>query len=226
MADLMVLGADGTVRTSGWSYHNRQDLGADWVPNSGVDSAPAAILTAIRATSDRHAGNRGPRTVGLSSRGWHILFQALVEAESDYDPGATSRKGAYGLGQLMPETALALGVDRRDVAQNLDGAARYLLAQIADFRNIDLALAAYNAGPHRVREFDGVPPFSETRAYIARIHHIQSRLSGQPAPPPVIRVASRPAEWTPVVIDLNPGGSNFIPHKTNKNLRLTDAQQP
>ncbi len=155
MADLMVLGADGTVRTSGWSYHNRQDLGADWVPNSGVDSAPAAILTAIRATSDRHAGNRGLRTVGLSSRGWHILFQALVEAESDYDPGATSRKGAYGLGQLMPETALALGVDRRDVAQNLDGAARYLLAQIADFRDIDLALAAYNAGPHRVREFDG-----------------------------------------------------------------------
>ena len=57
----------------------------------------------------------------------------------------------------MPATARSLGVDRRDMAQNLDGAARYLLAQLAAFQNVDLALAAYNAGPHRVVEYQGVP---------------------------------------------------------------------
>ena len=87
-----------------------------------------------------------------------------------------SPKGAYGLGQLMPDTARSLGVDPRDPSQNLDGAARYLLAQIATFKDIDLALAAYNAGPHRVVEYSGIPPFAETRDYIARIHRIRSRL--------------------------------------------------
>ena len=70
------------------------------------------------------------------------------------------RKGGLRVGQLMPATARDLGVDRADIAQNLDGSAQYLLAQLAAFEDIDLALAAYNAGPHRVEEYGGVPPFS------------------------------------------------------------------
>nr|WP_232237232.1 lytic transglycosylase domain-containing protein [Thiosulfatihalobacter marinus] len=163
----------------------------------------ASILAAIRATSDRHTGNRALTAVGLTSAEWHILFRAMIEAESAYDPNATSPKGAYGLGQLMPATARALGVDRNDPAQNLEGAARYLLAQLSTFRDIDLALAAYNAGPDRVREYDSVPPFAETRGYIARIHNIRSRLSGQPTLQPVIRVSTRNETRVPVVIDLN-----------------------
>lgn len=127
----------------------------------------------------------------------------MIEAESSYDPTAVSPKGAYGLGQLMPATARALGVDPRNVSQNLDGAARYLLAQLAEFQSVDLALAAYNAGPHRVVEYSGVPPFSETRAYIARIHSIRTRLTGEAVPQPAIRIASSAPVRAPLVIDLH-----------------------
>jgi len=127
----------------------------------------------------------------------------MIEAESSYNPTAVSPKGAYGLGQLMPATARALGVDPRNVSQNLDGAARYLLAQLAEFQSVDLALAAYNAGPHRVVEYSGVPPFAETKTYIARIQRIRRRLAGGAAPQPTIRIASAAPVRPPVVIDLN-----------------------
>jgi hypothetical protein len=170
----------------------------DTAPLSGRDD----ILFLIRTTADRHQGNRALRQVGLGADDWQVLFHALVEAESSYNPTAVSPKGAYGLGQLMPDTARALGVDPRDPSQNLDGAARYLLAQLATFKDIDLALAAYNSGPHRVVEYSGVPPFTETRDYIARIHRIRSRLAGTPVSAPNIRVAARVPARAPVLIDL------------------------
>jgi soluble lytic murein transglycosylase-like protein len=102
----------------------------------------------------------------------------------------------------MPDTARALGVDPQNPAQNLDGAARYLLAQIAKFQDVGLALAAYNAGPHRVVEYSGIPPFAETRDYIARIHRIRSRLSGAAVSEPDIRVADPVPVRAPVLIDL------------------------
>ncbi|WP_254655948.1 lytic transglycosylase domain-containing protein [Sulfitobacter sp. 20_GPM-1509m] len=160
------------------------------------------ILSLIRTTAERHAGNRALGRVGLNTQDWQILLRALVEAESSYIPTSVSPKGAYGLGQLMPGTARALGVDPRDPSQNLDGAARYLLAQLATFKDIDLALAAYNAGPHRVVEYSGIPPFTETRNYIARIHRIRSRLAGTPVSAPDIRVADRVPARAPVLIDL------------------------
>ena len=160
------------------------------------------ILSLIRTTADRHAGNRALRQVGLAARDWQVLFRALVEAESSYNPTAVSPKGAYGLGQLMPDTARALGIDPRIPSQNLDGAARYLLAQFATFEDIDLALAAYNAGPHRVVEYSGIPPFTETRNYIARIHRIRSRLASTPVSAPDSHIADRVPARAPVLIDL------------------------
>lgn len=204
MADLMVIGTDGSVRTSNWTFHDRdRDEPQTASLELAVRADRAGILAAIRTTSDRHTGNRALTAVGLTPGEWHILFRAMIEAESAYDPTATSPKGAYGLGQLMPATARALGVERNDPAQNLEGAARYLLAQLSTFRDIDLALAAYNAGPARVREYNGVPPFAETRGYITRIHNIRSRLSGQPIEQPAIRVSTRTETRVPVVIDLN-----------------------
>lgn len=204
MADLMVIKADGSVRTSGWTTH-KQTISEPAVARAGTahPETGQAILAAIRATSERHTANRSLALVGLSATEWHVLFQALIEAESSYNPFAVSPKGAYGLGQLMPATARSLGVDRTDLKQNLEGSARYLLAQLSEFRDIDLALAAYNAGPHRVREYGGVPPFSETRAYIARIHRIRARLSGQPAERSITRVSTREIMRTSVVIDLH-----------------------
>lgn len=200
----MVIGADGSVRTSGWKFHGRESEEPAVARVDGpVPEGSRSVLIAIRATSERHAQNRSLRDVGLSPADWHILLQALVEAESSYNPTAVSPKGAYGLGQLMPATARGLGIDRADPKQNLEGTARYLLAQLSEFRNIDLALAAYNAGPHRVREYGGVPPFKETRNYIARIHRIRARLSGQPAEQFITRTATHGTSRVPVVIGLN-----------------------
>lgn len=97
------------------------------------------------------------------------LFDAMLIQESRYNPFATSGKGAFGLGQLMPGTARNLGVDRYDLRGNLTGAARYLKNHLDEFGRADLALAAYNAGPGRVRTSYAVPAIMETRGYVANI---------------------------------------------------------
>lgn len=177
----MAFGQDGSTGTSGWTFHTalKENSENNRVLTSLDSGKPArtlnrtAILSQVKAAASRHAQNGVLQATGLSRSDWNALFQAVIEVESGYNPTATSPKGAYGLGQLMPETARALGVDRHNIA-------RYLLAQLARFFNVDLALAAYNAGPHRVIEHAGIPPFAETRAYIARVHHIRARLSGHP----------------------------------------------
>ena len=97
------------------------------------------------------------------------LLGALVWQESRYCANAVSPKGAIGLAQLMPGTAAGLGVDPYDEAQNLDGAARYLIKQYETFGSWSLALAAYNAGPQAVLTYKGIPPFKETQAYVPSI---------------------------------------------------------
>lgn len=98
------------------------------------------------------------------------LIEAVVWQESRWRAGAVSPKGARGLAQLMPGTARELGVDARDPFANLEGGARYLREQLDRFDgNIEKALAAYNAGPGRVEEANGIPNIRETRAYVAAI---------------------------------------------------------
>ena len=97
------------------------------------------------------------------------LFEGLIQQESAWRPGAVSSSGAIGLGQLMPATARELGVDPRDPAQNLDGAARYLKQQLNSFGTPELALAAYNAGPGAVSRHGGIPPYEETRNYVQKV---------------------------------------------------------
>ena len=99
------------------------------------------------------------------------LVNSVIRAESGFNPHAVSPKGARGLMQLMPDTASTLGVtDSFDPEANVQGGTQYL-RWLLDRYNYDLpkALAAYNAGPHRVEQYHGVPPYSETRAYVARI---------------------------------------------------------
>lgn len=97
------------------------------------------------------------------------LLQAVAHQESGMRSDAVSPAGARGLMQLMPGTARELGVDPMDPVQSIDGAARYLRQQLDAFGRLDLALAAYNAGPGNVRRHDGVPPFAETQKYVAAI---------------------------------------------------------
>jgi Transglycosylase SLT domain len=99
------------------------------------------------------------------------LVNSVIKAESGFNVRAVSPKGAQGLMQLMPGTAAQLGVPNTfDAQQNVEGGTRYL-RELLERYNFDLvkALAAYNAGPQRVEQFGGVPPYYETRAYVARI---------------------------------------------------------
>ena len=99
------------------------------------------------------------------------LVNSVIRAESGFNVRAVSPKGAQGLMQLMPQTASALGVQNAfDPQANVEGGARYLreLLERYDFDLIK-ALAAYNAGPQRVEQYGGVPPYYETKAYVARI---------------------------------------------------------
>jgi soluble lytic murein transglycosylase-like protein len=99
------------------------------------------------------------------------LVTSVIKAESGFNVRAVSPKGAQGLMQLMPGTASQLGVPNAfDPQANVEGGTKYL-RELLERYNFDVvkALAAYNAGPQRVEQFGGVPPYYETRAYVARV---------------------------------------------------------
>lgn len=99
------------------------------------------------------------------------LLHAVIRAESAYNPGAVSNKGAAGLMQLMPGTAARFGVrDRFDPEENIEGGARYLSELLDMFSDVRLAVAAYNSGENTVKKFGyQIPPIAETQDYVARV---------------------------------------------------------
>lgn len=118
------------------------------------------------------------------------LFDALIMRESRYNPVALSSKKAIGFAQLMPGTAAYLGIDPHDPVQNLRGGARYLREQLDRFGQVHLALAAYNAGPGRIRS-GVIPRITETQHYVAEILANWSRLAGPPEIPVAASQRSR-----------------------------------
>lgn len=168
---------DGTLLTkpapSGYGSDNKP-YDVEQFPGTPFPHAVGRLAAIYRPMAEgvarAFAGHPGVAAAGLDTDAFARLFTALIDQESRFNPDAVSPTGARGLGQLMPETAAALGVaDAFEPMANLRGAARYLAAQLAAFGRVDLALAAYNAGPHRVTRTAGVPPFRETREYVARI---------------------------------------------------------
>jgi soluble lytic murein transglycosylase-like protein len=105
------------------------------------------------------------------------LVRAVIQVESDFDHLAVSSKGARGLMQLMPQTARDLGVSNAfDPRQNVFGGVRYLRQMLDQFRgDVALALAAFNAGPNAVVRYGGIPPYRETRMYVAKIESLLGR---------------------------------------------------
>lgn len=99
------------------------------------------------------------------------LLKAIGKTESNFDPNAQSQAGAQGVMQLMPETARSLGVtDPFDARSNIMGGAKYISDMLKRYNgDIDLALAAYNAGSGNVAKYGGVPPFKETQNYIKKV---------------------------------------------------------
>ena len=109
------------------------------------------------------------------------LIAAVAWQESRMNQAAVSPKGARGMMQLRPGTAVRLGVDADDLRGNLDGGAAYLAQLLREFDgDIVLTLAAYNAGPGAVRRWGGVPPYPETRAYVAAVLDRLSQMEPQP----------------------------------------------
>jgi hypothetical protein len=108
------------------------------------------------------------------------LVQALVKVESDFNPSAVSRKGAMGLMQLMPQTALEWNVKNSfDPTENIDGGVKYLRYLIDRYEgNLSLALAAYNSGETSVKKWGTIPPFKETQQYVERILNIYNGKTG------------------------------------------------
>jgi hypothetical protein len=134
------------------------------------------VLPSIRLVATRYQDHPALARLELSPAEWAAFFQAMIKVESNYTQGAVSHAGALGLAQLMPSTADYLNVDPADPIENLDGGARYLLEQMAAFGSLELALAAYNAGPEAVRKYDGVPPYAETQSHIARVMAVYDRI--------------------------------------------------
>jgi len=126
---------------------------------------PAAPKKKLPGVSIEDSARAAAAKHGIDER----VFLRLIRQESAGDTAAVSKKGAIGLGQLMPDTARELGVDPTNPLENLDGSARYLKQQLDRFGSYDLALAAYNAGPTAVDRAGGIPDIPETQQYVKRI---------------------------------------------------------
>jgi soluble lytic murein transglycosylase-like protein len=145
--------ADPSARGSaGWASVTAGSESRPYLTQPGAQQYETVIATAAK----RH--NVDPR-----------LVHAVITVESRYQPDARSPKGAMGMMQLMPGTARDLRVGNPyDAAANIDGGVRYL-RQLLDRFDLRLALAAYNAGAATVERFGGIPPYPETRNYVARV---------------------------------------------------------
>lgn len=146
--------------------------------NRSLDSNGDQIVSATETRMTWPRGKRAERLfhpiiVQVASR-YEVdpaLIKAIIMAESSYNPQAISKKGAQGLMQLMPRTARAMGVeDSFNPEHNINGGVRYFKKLLKQFNgDVELALAAYNAGSRRVRQYQGVPPIKATRYYINKV---------------------------------------------------------
>jgi hypothetical protein len=134
------------------------------------------------------------------------LVKAVIQVESEFDPLAVSSKGAQGLMQLMPFTARRFGVaDAFEPRQNIFGGVQYLRVLLDQFRgDVDLALAAYNAGENAVLRHGGIPPYKETRGYVRKVHDLLGNISFVPSQP------SRALSYAPSGIFARPASPGRI----------------
>jgi len=164
---------------------------------SYVQMAPQKILLPNDETFSSYI-NQAARQYGVDP----YLIKSVVKVESDFDPSVVSSKGARGLMQLIPSTARLVGCDNAfDPSDNIRGGAKYLKMMLDRFGgNLDHALAAYNSGPGRVDQYNGIPPFRETQNYVNKVKHyyrqfrtglpmIQSYASRTVRPMPVVSTA-------------------------------------
>jgi len=166
-------GADVRIRTiTETPTHIRRVL-PEGTAATGATGAKAASSGLTSTSSGKAAAGPYGSLFVAAGRRYRVdpaLLSAVAKAESSYNATSVSSAGAKGLMQLMPATARELGVDPLNPGQAVDGAARLLSGYLNAYGNrVDLALAAYNAGPGAVSKYGGVPPYPETRNYVQRV---------------------------------------------------------
>src|ERR1017187_510820 len=195
MASQMYAAEIANLRNGFSIRHERHEVVGDTTrlymsaePSSGYVDVPSAQIANFEPAPPEPQAitSRGQTPVDLStivseastrSQVDADVIASVIRAESGNNPRAISRKGAQGLMQLMPGTASQLGVKNSfDPAENVDGGVRYLRELLLLYNNDMIkALAAYNAGPQRVQQYKGVPPYHETHAYVARVINVYNR---------------------------------------------------
>lgn len=183
---LYIPGGHMDIPTSQIASFDKDDSPLDYVtvdtttaataPKPVPDVAPSPVPAAAPVAVVAHAPTKDEidEFVRQAASKYQLdpdFVASVIKAESNFNPHAKSRKGAQGLMQLMPQTASRLGVkDAFDPQANVEAGTAHLNALLNQYHNDPIkALAAYNAGSHRVQQYHGVPPYRETRAYVAKI---------------------------------------------------------
>ena len=147
------------------------DVPTEQIENLEADPLSATSLPAVVVPSPVRDLHESVAAASSSTGVDADLIESVIRAESDYHARAVSKKGAQGLMQLMPQTAERLGVKNAfDPDDNIQGGTRYLRDLLLQYKSdLARALAAYNAGPKRVSQYGGIPPYHETHAYVSQV---------------------------------------------------------
>lgn len=183
-----IYGAESVYLTNGFTIevesHTREGQAYIFHNGAGTTEIPVAEVLRIEylATPDQSVKDdkTGPvaslspdaivRKAAVEQGILEDFVYSVAKVESGFRQNSVSAKGAVGLMQLMPSTALSLGIDSSKATSNAAGGARYLRELLLRYHgNSALALAAYNAGPGAVAKYKGIPPYAETRAYVVRV---------------------------------------------------------